>query len=58
MDQIINIIIQIVTIKVSWGLPEDMKINICLWFAVFAIILGAISAAIQWVFRKLKEFTG
>jgi len=58
MEQIINIIIQIVTIKVSWGLPDDMKIYIWLWFTGFALILGAISAAIRFIFRKIKEFTG
>jgi len=57
MEQLINFIIQLVTLKVSWGLPDEVKIYLWLWLTGLFLIIGAVSAAVRFVFKKIKEFT-
>lgn len=57
MEQLINFVIQLISIKVSWGLPDEMKIYLWLWLTGLFLIIGVVAAAIKFVFKKIKEFT-
>ena len=57
MEQIIKIAIQLITMKVSWGLPDEVKIYLWLWLSGLFFIIGAVVAAIRFAFKKIKEFT-
>jgi hypothetical protein len=57
MEQIIKIAIQLITMKVSWGLPDEVKIYLWLWLMGLFIIIGLVSSAIRFAFKKIKEFT-
>jgi len=57
MEQLINFVIQLISIKVSWGLPDDVKIYLWLWFTGLFFIIGVVVSAIRFAFKKIKEFT-
>lgn len=57
MEELIDFVIQLISIKVSWGLPDEVKIYLWLWLSGLFFIIGAVVAAIKFVFKKIKEFT-
>lgn len=57
MEQLIDFVIQLISIKVSWGLPDEMKIYLWLWLTGLFLIIGVVAAAIKFAFKKIKEFT-
>ena len=56
MEQLIDFVIQLISIKVSWGLPDDVKIYLWLWFTGLFFIIGVVVSAIRFAFKKIKEF--
>ena len=57
MEQLIDFVIQLISIKVSWGLPDEVSIYLWLWLTGLFFLIGAVVAAIRFAFKKIKEFT-
>ena len=55
MGQLIEVIIQFITMKVSWGLPDEVKIELWFWCAGLFIIIGAVTTFIKFTVRKIRE---
>jgi hypothetical protein len=54
MGQLTEVIIQFITMKVSWGLPDEVKIELWLWCVGLFTIIGLISAVVKIAFGKIK----
>lgn len=57
MEQLIDFVIQLISIKVSWGLPDEVRIYLWLWLTGLFFLIGAVVTAIRFAFKKIKEFT-
>lgn len=57
MEQLIDFVIQLISIKVSWGLPDEVRIYLWLWLTGLFLIIGVVVTAIRFAFKKIKELT-
>lgn len=54
MEQLIDFVIQLISIKVSWGLPDEVRIYLWLWLTGLFFLIGAVITAIRFAFKKIK----
>jgi hypothetical protein len=55
MDQLSEFVIQLITMKVSWGLPDEVKIELWLWCVGLFSIIGAVITFIKFTARKIRD---
>jgi hypothetical protein len=55
MNQLYNVVVQLITMKVSWGLPDEVKLELWLWCVGLFSIIGAVITFIKFAASKIRD---
>ena len=55
MDTFVDFLIQLLTMKISWFLPDGMELELWLWGTIFSVTLGSIALFIKLAVNLFKK---